>query len=210
MSKYTKYIVQALEKVGARPSIQEVYLNTQFENLIDWMNKQVAIVAGTGVTTAAIPGLHLSTIVADLAVLFNRAYVGTYGIGAIIGYQEISDNILEEEDFTVVLARWCGVDGVSNAALSKTAATLTKIGGKVATKVLAKTACQQTGILVGQKIGGKLGAKLGSKLGAKIGGKALGGFIPIIGSAISGGINAWFITEICKEAKKYYQFKATL
>lgn len=177
----------------------------------DWETEQLALVTGSGALAGAVPGIHLLVILADIAFLMNRMSVCSFGIGAIVGYDKSKENILEDEDFAVILGRWCGMEELQNAALAKTAADLsTKVVGKGVAKVLAKYACKYAGILIGKKLGGKFGAKLGAKFGAKLGGKVMSGFIPFLGGGVSAGINIYFISEICREAESYYKFKSSL
>jgi hypothetical protein len=148
---------------------------------------------------------------ADVLFLMNRMSVCSYGIGAIIGSSQNLGDILEEEDFAIVLARWGGEEDLTNAALGKTCSELVaKVGGKAATKVLAKQAAKSAGILLGKKLAGKVGIKVGAKFGAKLGTKAVSGWIPILGATVSGGINLWFITGIADAAESWYRLKAEL
>lgn len=209
MANFAKYVMDAFEELT--PDISDIYENTKLDYLGDWKTKQKALVTGSGALAGAIPGLHLLAIAGDVLFLMNRMSVCSFGIGAIVGYDDKRKNILEDEDFAVVLGRWCGMEDLGNAALAKTAADLsTKVGGKAVAKMLAKSACKYSGILIGKKLGGKLGAKLGAKFGAKLGGKVASGFIPFIGAGVSGGINLYFISEICREAESYYKFKSSL
>lgn len=213
MSAIDGYIVNAFDALT--PNLNGIYENAATHSLSGWKTKQGALVTTSGVTGSAIPGLHMATVAADIAFLLNRMAVCSYGIGAIIGNEQSQGNILEEEDFAVILGRWCGDDGLSNAALSKGAAEIGikaggKIAGKVGAKAVAKFAVTHAGILVGKKMGVKMGAKLGSKFGAKLGGKITAGWLPFLGPALSGGINLYFITSISKEAESWYRFKLNL
>ena len=119
-------------------------------------------------------------------------------------------NILEAEDFAVILARWSGDDSITDAAIGKAAADLAgKVGGKSVAKMLAKTMAEKAGLLVGKKMAGKLGAKLGANFGAKLGSKAAAGFIPFLGAAVGGGINLWFISSVAASAEEWYRIKAS-
>lgn len=170
MADFAQYVMDAFDALT--PDIDDIFENAKLYTLSDWKLQQQALVTGSGAIAGAIPGLHLLTIAADVAFLMNRMSVCSFGIGAIIGYDNSKGNILEEEDFAIVLGRWCEMDDLNNAALAKTAADLsTKVGIKGVSKLLAKTACKYAGILVGKKLGGKLGVKLGAKFGAKLGGK---------------------------------------
>jgi len=194
---------------GLTPDLPGIYGNAKLRTLSGWRTMQQSLVTGSGAAAAAIPGLHLVGMAADVAFLMNRMSVCSYGTGAIVGHTQGLGNFLELEDFAVVLARWGGDESVGDAAIGKTAADLVgKVGGKAATKILAKTAGEKAGLLVGKKLAGKVGTKVGAKIGGKLGTKAVAGWVPFLGAAVGGGINLWFITEIANEAQSWYLLKA--
>lgn len=190
------------------PDLESIYNDARSEPLSSWRSTQQALVTGSGAAAAAVPGLHLVGMAADVAFLMNRMAVCSYGIGAIVGNSRGLGSILEKEDFAIILARWSGDDHVCDAAIGKTAADLVgKVGGKSLTKLLAKTAAEKAGILAGKKLAGKVGMKVGAKFGAKLGTKAVAGWVPFLGAAVGGGINLWFITEIADAAQSWYELK---
>lgn len=209
MADFAQYVTNAFSALT--PDINGIYNDAIDYTLSNWKAKQASLVTASGAASVAIPGLHLVGIPADVAFLMNRMSVCSFGIGALISQDQAKGNILEQEDFPIILGRWCDDPSLTNAAISKTAAELAaKSGSKIAAKELAKVACKHLGIVVGQKLSGKLGAKLGGKFGAKLGTKVAAGFIPFLGAAIGGGINLYFITEIQTQAESWYRFKATL
>ena len=170
MANFGQYVVDAFSSLT--PDINGVYRDAKTYHLSDWKALQKTLVTGSGAAAVAIPGLHLLGIAADVAFLMNRMAVCSYGIGAIIGSDEGEGNILEEEDFAIILAGWGGDESVNDAALAKAAADLTgKVGGKMVSKQLAAFMTQRAGILIGKKLGGKAAA----------------GFIPFLGAAVGGG-----------------------
>jgi hypothetical protein len=194
---------------GLTPNHSDIYESAIKYSLGDWRALQSSLVTGSGALSVAIPGLHLVGIAADVAFLMNRMSVCSYGIGAIIGKDRGLGNILEPEDFAIVLARWGGDESVSDAAIGKACADLAgKVGGKGVTKILAKTMAEKGGILLGKKLAGKVGVKVGAKFGAKLGTKALAGWVPVLGAVVGGGVNLWFITEIASSAESWYRIKA--
>jgi hypothetical protein len=120
----------------------------------------------------------------------------------------MGENILEIEDFAIVLASWSGALDLSEAAATKAMADIAaKAGTKAAAKVFAKLMCKQTGLLIGRAASGRLGAKAGAKLGAKLGGKLATRWIPFVSAAVSGGINAVIIYQLGEHAEKWYLMK---
>lgn len=209
MADFAEYVNDAFSALT--PDINNIYYDAISYNFSDWKAKQATLVTASGAASVAIPGLHLVGIPADVAFLMNRMSVCSFGIGALIAKQKNLGNILELEDFPIILGRWCDDPTLTNAALSKTAGEIAaKTGSKVAAKELSKIACKHLGVVVGQKLSGKIGAKLGAKFGAKLGSKIAFGFIPFLGAAVGGGINLYFITEIQTQAEDYYRFKCSI
>ena len=206
MANFSDYVNDAFTSLT--PDLKNIYSDAIEFSLSDWKAKQTTLVTASGAASVSIPFLHLAGIPADVTFLMNRMSVCSFGIGAIISKYAGLGNILEPEDFSIILGRWCEEPTLTNAAISKTTAELaTKTGSKIAAKELSKVACKHLGIVVGQKLSGKVGAKLGGKFGAKLGGKLLGGFIPIFGAAVGAGVNIYFINEIQTQAESWYRFK---
>lgn len=205
---FGEWFVRAFDELT--PDINGIFESAKSYSLSDWRTMQQGLVTASGAASVAIPGLHLVGMAADVAFLMNRMSVCSYGIGGILGNTNSCGNILETEDFAIILARWSGSDSITDAAIGKTAAELCgKVGGKAAAKVLAKTMAEKAGLLVGKKLAGKLGAKIGTKFGAKLAGKATVGFIPFLGAAVGGGINLWFISSVAASAEEWYRIKVT-
>lgn len=207
--KMGKAILRGFEELT--PDIHGIYASAHSYVLSDWQLLQSSMVTGSGAASMAIPGLHLFGLAADVAFLMNRMSVCCYGMGAILGYDAGLGNILEREDFAVVLARWSGDDSLSNASVAKTAAGLAgHLGGKGVGKILASAAAANAGLLVGKKLGVKGGTKVVGKFATKLGTKAAGGFAPFAGPAIGGGVNLYFITSITNEAAEWYRLKISV
>ncbi len=78
-----------------------------------------------------------------------------------------------------------------------------KIAGEVTGKILSKTALKS-----GSKIAGKMTSKVVdkavTKVAAKFAAKLGVGWIPLIGGAVSGGINFWLLSGLMDAAYSYY------
>lgn len=192
------------------PDLDGIYADAKAMTLSDWRVKQQALVTGSGALAMTLPGLHLVGMAADVAFLMNRMAVCCYGIGAIAGAAKGLGNILEHEDFAIILARWSGDENLSDEAITLIHADIVaELGGKAPSKVLAQKISLRAGILIGKKLSSKAGAKIGAKFAAKMGSKALAGFIPLLGAAAGGGINLWFITSIANAAESWFRLKAS-
>lgn len=191
------------------PDLAGIYADAHAQSLSDWRVKQQAMVTASGAAAIAIPGMHLVGMAADVAFLMNRMAVCCYGIGAIVAHGKGLGQILEEEDFAIILGRWSGDENLSDSAITLIHANLmAELGSKAASQALARGVGLRAGILVGKKLTSKIGAKIGAKFAGKMGSKALAGFIPVLGAAAGGGINLWFITSIAKEAQKWFELKS--
>jgi hypothetical protein len=198
-----------------RPDLEAIYKDAQSYTLGGWRRRQQALVTASGAAAAGIPVAHLVGVTADLIFLINRMSVCSYGIGAIQGRDTGLGNVLEEEDFQIVLNIWAGGNDMTTAtaALSAKAAAdiAVKVHSKAGLKLVAKTLLKTSGLFLGGAVAGPLGAKAGAKIGAKfaakMSGKMLSGFVPFFGAAAGAGVNLWFITSIADAAEHFYRFK---
>ena len=206
----TDYVLKAFEAL--RPDLDGLFASAHVKQLTDWTRGQQALVTASGAGASAVPGLHLVGIAADVMFLMNRMSVCSYGIGAILGHQANLGNVLEPEDFAVVLAVWAGEGGIAEAIAGKqTSDTSNVTGGKVLGKsvyrILAKTTCEKAGLLIDGKLSGPLAGTVAARFGGKLGGKAAAGFIPLLGPVVGGGVNLWFLSGIAAAAEQWFRFK---
>ena len=206
----TEFVLKAFEAL--RPDLDGIYTSTHGKTLGDWRGKQQALVTASGAGAAAVPGLHLVGMAADVMFLMNRMSVCSYGIGAILGAEAKLGNVLEAEDFAVVLAVWAGEGGIGEAINGKASADTPNVtGGKVLGKsvyrILAKTVCEKAGLMTDGKMSGSLAGKVAARFAGKLGGKAATGFLPLIGPVVGGGVNLWFLSGIASAAEQWFRFK---
>ena len=202
---------------GLSPNLDNIYNDAYIFTLSEWEVSQTALATSSGALASSIPGAHLIALAGDVTFLMNRMSVCSYGIGAIMGYDNNLGNILEHEDFAIVLAIWAGdnkvitiLEGLEAKSEDVLEAMEVKVGTKTGVKFVAKKVVKKAGLLIGKKLGGKIGAKIGAKFAGKLSGKILGGFIPVGSSAIGGGINWWFMSGISEAAKHYYEIKVKI
>ncbi|MBA4768570.1 MAG: hypothetical protein H2049_13190 [Porphyrobacter sp.] len=202
-----------------RPDLAEIYDGARTESLSDWKTRQNAMVTASGAASVSIPGLHLAGLAADVAFVLNRMGTASYGVGAIVGHQACADNILEEEDFSLILAYWADDEDVMQAMKGKAGADLSakvsaklagKVLGKSSVKILTKTMISSATYLATQKVGGKLLAKPAAKFAAKFAAKGAAGFVPFLGAVVGGGVNLWLLNGIQDAAEEFYKDKITL
>lgn len=206
---FAKHVVPVLNALT--PELDKIYDEAKYYSLNDWKNLQKSLIMAGGTAFTAVPGSHLAGVTAEVAILINRMSTCSYGVGSIIGHKAGKGNILESEDFLIVLAKWAGIDDINNATITKIASDLVVNGGhKQVAKLLAKAVCLHTGILIGGKINEKVEAKLKGKVLARlIGGFAMG-FVPIFGALIGNGINLRIIDEITRVSEEWYNYKVSL
>ena len=207
----TEFVLKAFETL--RPDLDGIYASAHAKPLNEWTRGQKALVTASGAGAGAVPGLHLVGMAADVPFLMNRMSVCSYGIGAIVGAEAGLGNVLEAEDFVVVLAVWADEGGVGDAIHSVTATrnpesvTGGKVLGKSVYRILAKTTCERAGLLADGKLSTALANKVAGRFAAKLGGKAAAGFFPLVGSLVGGGVNLWFLTGIATSAEQWFRFK---
>ncbi|WP_326550522.1 hypothetical protein [Micromonospora sp. NBC_01813] len=219
--RLNKVIIDAVNGMTADPA--EIYKNCGSFSLGGWKVLQLSLVGGSGAAAAAIPVLHLATLAADTMFIINRMGTAAYGVGAIMGRNAGLGNIVETDDFGMILAYWSGDEQVrflmSPAGVAKVSAELSaklgvkagaKIFGKGFVKGLPKVMLFSAGWLVAGRFGGKGAAKVGAKFAAKLAGKVGAGWIPLLGAAVAGGVNVWLIESIMSSAEEYYRAKIQL
>jgi hypothetical protein len=197
----TDYVLKAFEAL--RPDLDGIYASTHGKTLADWTKVQKAMVTASGAGAAAVPGLHLVGMAADVMFLMNRMSVCSYGIGAILAHEANLGNVLEPEDFPVVLAVWAGDEGITEAI----GGSGPKVLGKSVYRILAKAVCDKAGLLTDGKLSGPLAGKVAARFAGKLGGKAATGFLPLVGPLVGGGVNLWFLSGIAAAAERWFRFK---
>ncbi len=206
----TDYVLKAFETL--RPDLDGIYASAHAKPLADWTKGQKRLVTASGAGAAAVPGLHLVGMAADVMFLMNRMSVCAFGIGAILGTEAQLGNVLEPEDFAVVLAVWAGEGGIADAISGKGPADGTGVGGgkvlgKSVYRILAKTVAEKAGLMADGKLSGPLAGKVAGRFAGKLGGKAATGFIPLVGAVVGGGVNLWFLSGIATAAEQWFRFK---
>ena len=197
----TEYVLKAFEAL--RPDLDGLYTSAHAKPLAEWKRTQQALVTASGAGAAAVPGLHLVGMAADVMFLMNRMSVCSYGIGAILATEANLGNVLEPEDFPVVLAVWAGEESVAEAI----GGTGPKVLGKSVYRILAKTVCEKAGLLADGKMSRSLANKVAARFAGKLGGKAATGFVPLLGAVVGGGVNLWFLSGIATAAEQWFRYK---
>jgi hypothetical protein len=202
----TDYVLKAFEAL--RPDLDGLYTSAHAKPLAEWKRTQQALVTASGAGAAAVPGLHLVGMAADVMFLMNRMSVCSYGIGAILATEANLGNVLEPEDFPVVLAVWAGEGGVAETISGQgTGVAGGKVLGKSVYRILAKTVCEKAGLMVEGKMSRTLAGKVAARFAGKLGGKAATGFIPLFGAVVGGGVNLWFLSGIASAAEQWFRYK---
>lgn len=156
----------------------------------------------------------------DIWALFTGMARSAYGIGAILANEQgLNAMVIDKYDFVDILCVWVKSPSLVQDAHAKAVLTANypvakasaKANAKASAKAAAKAAAKggvkaavsfkATGILT-PVIGYPLAKKIGGKIGAKT-----ASVIPFAGPVINGGINGWFVNEICAAAETYYKAK---
>ncbi|GAA4878501.1 hypothetical protein [Actinomycetospora straminea] len=169
-----------------------------FKSKKAWVAWQASQAGAAGGAAAAVPGLHLPALAADLAFLMYKMSFCSWGIGQIYGCK-----VEGKYDFAVILALWAGsltenelpeaigagvavgalavplAVGISQYGVAGVAGKLAGTGASVAasagvTKLGLKSAAKSAGTVAGGLAGNattKLVEKAATKLGPKIAAK---------------------------------------
>lgn len=177
-----------------------------FSDVGSWKFERSAAVGLVGAGTGGFGGpVGVLAIPFELALCERQATIGAFGIGHLLGCKVDYD--LDRE---MILAIWAGEGSLEKYVPEgkvgikindkAVAASVTKsIMGVVLTTSLVKGSSKFLG-----KLSAKLVAKAAAKLGAKVGAKASSAWIPLIGGAVSGGVNVWLVQGLLDAAEQYY------
>jgi Zn-finger nucleic acid-binding protein len=159
-----------------------------------WKNWVIGKVTVVGAVTGLPGGLiSLPLEAIDIAILLGASGQGCYGIGHIIG-----SAVDYEKDLPLILAIWSGC--AQAAAIGGGSKLALKVGGKTSV-ALGTVAASKFGAKMLTKIMPKVAAKLTAKMGSKL----AFGWLPLVGSPVSAGINWWVASELMEAAEKYYR-----
>jgi hypothetical protein len=111
-------ILKAFEILGGDP-VSAVQTAKGYTSKTSWMLSQAGQTAGAGAVAMAIPGVHISALVADVSYLLHKMAYCSWGIGELRKCV-----VLGKPDFANILALWSGavtVNELPYPAISKTA-----------------------------------------------------------------------------------------
>lgn len=173
----------------------------------DWKAEHISMAVASGAASGAVGGpVGLAAIIPDLVWCKKVGTQGCLGMGYILKH-----DVDYEQDMNGIMAIWTDI---AEATVTVPAG---KVGIKVSNKVTAKMAGKVAGKVVskaafkgGSKVGMKLITKVASKGAAKVATKLVAktsfGWIPLVGGAVSGGINWWLLNELLDAAEEYYTY----
>lgn len=170
-------------------------------NCSGWKDNNKLKVGGMGLVTGLFGGpVGVGLEAADLAFLFNVCGRACYGIG-LIKKREVAF----EQDFPLILTIWCGEGRAVNTVSAVAGKVCLKVSGKTAIKVVvgmtAKTVAPAVFTSVILKTIAPMAA---SKIAGKVAGKLGARWIPILGGAVSAGVNIWVLDGLMSAAEEYY------
>ncbi|MEM7058034.1 MAG: hypothetical protein AAF557_10635 [Pseudomonadota bacterium] len=190
------------------PDLEGIYEDAKDRSLTSVRRTQTALAATSGAVAFAVPFLHLPMAAADLAVIMNRMAVASYSIGAVKGELYGKGNVLEDEDFAIVLGIWCGYTDIEQIVRMKGDEDHVKaMQSEAGAKALGRTALKYLGSLTTEQLLYRMAGRLATRIGAKAGGKLTLGAIPVIGAAVGATTNSLMMDSLCDAAEKYYDWK---
>lgn len=199
--------LQAAFKAVSPQDLDKLYAETRDYSVGEWRNLQLAAAASGGFVGAAIPGVHLAGLAADLVHVLYRMARSSMGVGAILGRRNLKENILGEEDFLAVLAQWADPQSLSDIVQLKLEAGFKKVSIKTLGKVLSKAIAKKAGLVGTGVMAEKLFGKVAAKFAAKFGAKVIAGWVFLLGPVVSAGINVYFLKKISDAAEAFYPKK---
>lgn len=212
--------------MGCKASASDVRGDAQGQSLGEWRGKHIALaVAAAGGNLIGGP-VALAALAIEIPALLNIMSRAALGIGVIVA-GDCSD-----DDYEAILAHWAGelaldadlkramqshfASGAGAAAASSAGVSLaSKLAGpagaafalKTGTKLNAMMLTSAVGAVVGKKVMMKGATRIAaSRIAAQIIGKLPTRLVPLLGAAVAGGLNAWFLNSLMDAAERYYGF----
>ena len=203
---FGKYAADAFASLT--PDLSEIYDEAKDSTLQSVRTKQTALAATSGAVSFAVPFLHVPLAAADLAVLTNRMAVASYSIGAVKGELYGKGNVLEDEDFAIVLGLWCGYTDIEQIVRMKGDEDHVKaMQEEAGVKAIGRTLMKYLGSLTAEQLLYRMGGHLATRIGVRAGSKLTLGAIPVIGAAVGATTNGLMMDSLCNAAEKYYDWK---
>ena len=203
---FGKYASDAFAKLT--PDLEGIYEDAKNRTLASVRRQQTALAATSGAVSFAVPFLHVPLAAADMAVVMNRMAVASYSIGAVKGELYGKSNVLEDEDFAIVLGIWCGYTDMDQIVHMKGDEDHVKaMQSEAGAKTLGRTALKYLGSLTAEQLLYRMAGHLATRIGVRAGGKLTLGAIPVIGAAVGATTNSLMMDSLCDAAEKYYDWK---
>lgn len=203
---FGKYAAEAFASLT--PDLDGIYESAKGSNLASVRRTQTALAATSGAVSFAVPFLHLPMAAADLAVLTNRMAVAAYSIGAVKGELYGKGNVLEDEDFAIILGLWCGYTDIEQIVRMKgDAEHIEAMQQEAGSKAVGRTFLKYLGALTAEQLLHRMAGRLATRIGARAGSKAAMGAIPVIGAAVGAATNSLMMDSLCDAAERYYDWK---
>lgn len=199
-----KYVAEAFNEVT--PDLNKIYEDAKLETVTSVRTRQGTLAAASGAASFAIPVMHVTTALADLGILMNRMAVAAYSIGAVKGTASGKGNVLEDEDFKLILGLWAG-DGDIDALIKQDTDEAEVWMQDAGVKLVSQMALKHLGLAVGRRMGTRLAGRFALRLGMAFAPKTAAGFVPIVGAAVGAGVNYRFMESFCEAAETFYNWK---
>lgn len=203
---FGKYAADAF--AALTPDLEGIYDAAKGSNLASVRRTQTALAATSGAVSFAIPFLHVPMAAADLAVTTNRMAVAAYSIGAVKGELYGKGNVLEEEDFAIILGLWCGYTDIEQIVRMKDDQDHREaMQQEAGVKALGRTAIKYLGALTAEQLLHRMAGRLAARIGTRAGSKMTLGAVPVIGAAVGAATNSLMMDNLCDAAETYYDWK---
>lgn len=172
-------IAASFEVVASEPA--SLRAETVGLTLEEWKLEQTEWAALSGAAAAAVPFAAIFAIAGDLTILMNRMHATACGVGSIIGRDELGSDIVDADDYRLVLARWAGGLDLSQLTPELAAQTVATACVALAREGRAEALDGLLGdgevlsnddrVLLASAVGGKIAADLVTKVGVKLASK---------------------------------------
>ncbi len=174
-----------------------------------WRRDQNRRAALSGAVGGLIPYDHAVGTFGRGIALLSRLAEFVYGIGAIAGTKAGAPDIIEREDFVIVIANWVGEEAVSEAALAKLCRNdfTPQLERDDDPMPIAQEVAKKAGLIVSGRVSDKLAESVANRIEAIVRRRARAAWIPIYGAVVGAKVSARAMREIEAAAESWYRWK---
>ncbi|MBI1263409.1 MAG: hypothetical protein GC187_01585 [Alphaproteobacteria bacterium] len=208
VKKIAEGIMDAFDDLGS--SLDEIRMLARGHSLQSWREERMLKAAALAAPSAIGGPMALAYLPVEVAALMRFTFNAVIGVGFIRNGAAWRDDFLntfyvlsnENIDFDARLRSQVVAKLSAMGAAHAAVAVSTQAGAQLLSTAIVNTLL----LKAGSKIAPPVLAKISAKLAAWLSGPTVAKWIPLVGAAVSAGINSWVTSTLIDGADRYYAF----